>query len=280
MEDAMRWKQFLTPVKSVDADQARKYMAAKASDELTILDVRQPNEYETGHIPGAKLIPLPDLTVRMDEIDPNKATVVYCAIGGRSRVAAQMLAGKGFENVYNLTGGFKGWKSEAAFGKEELGIELFTGDESPEKTLAVAYSLEGGLHDFYVSMIPKVKDINVKNLFKKLSEIEIKHRDRIFSEYITITGKSDSREELEKSAVSEAVEGGLTTEEYLNLFQPDLESVSDIIELAMSIEAQALDLYLRAAEKIGFAHSRKVLIQIADEERAHLVQLGKLMERM
>jgi len=73
----MRWKQFLTPVKSFDTDQARKYMADKSSEEFTILDVRQPREYEAGHIPGAKLVPLPDLTERLNEIDPQKPTMVY-----------------------------------------------------------------------------------------------------------------------------------------------------------------------------------------------------------
>lgn len=199
-------------------------------------------------------------------------------MGGRSRVAAQMLAGKGFDNVYNVTGGFKAWESEAAFGKEELGLELFTGDESPEITLVVAYSLEQGLLDFYLSMIPKVKNDDVKNLFKKLSEIEVKHRDRIFNEYVKISGKSSSREEFEKNIVIKAVEGGLTTQEYMDLFQPDLESVEDIIGLAMSIEAQALDLYLRAADRSNNPESKKILIQIADEEQTHLTQLGKLME--
>jgi len=189
-----------------------------------------------------------------------------------------MLAGKGFDNVYNVTGGFKGWKSEAAFGEEELGLELFTGDESPEKTLVVAYSLEAGLRDFYLSMITKVKNNDTKDLFQKLSEIEVKHQDRIFNEYITITGKSVNRDEFEKRTVSKEVEGGLTTEEYMNLFQPDLESLEDMISLAMSIEAQALDLYVRASDKTSNPQSKKVLIQIADEERAHLAQLGKLME--
>lgn len=274
----MRWKQFLTPVKSVDADQARKYMKNRDSGELTILDVRQPNEYESGHISGAKLIPLPDLTERLHEIDPNKPTVVYCAIGGRSRIAAQMLAGNGFEDVYNLSGGFKTWKGEAAVGKEELGLELFTGDESPEKTLVVAYSLEAGLGDFYSSMIPKVKNKDAQNIFQKLSEIEVKHQDRIFNEYIRLSGKPVSRETFEKNTVQTAVEGGLTTEEYTDLFQPDWESLADIIGLAMSIEAQALDLYLRAADRSPNPESRKVLSRIGDEERAHLKQLGKLME--
>ncbi len=276
----MRWKQFLTPVKSLDADQARNFMENRDSDELTILDVRQPNEYESGHISGSKLIPLPDLTERLHEIDPKKPTVVYCAIGGRSRVAAQMLAGNGFENVVNLSGGFKTWKGEAAVGEEELGLELFTGDESPEKTLVVAYSLEAGLRDFYTSMIPRVKNKDAQNIFQKLSEIEVKHQDRIFNEYIRLSGKPLSREAFEENMVRTAVEGGLTTEEYTNLFQPDWESVPDIIGLAMSIEAQALDLYLRAAHRSPNPESRKVLAHIGDEERAHLKQLGKFMETL
>ena len=276
----MRWKQFLTPVKSFDADQARNYMGNRDSDELTILDVRQSNEYEGGHISGAKLIPLPDLPERIQEIDPKKPTVVYCAIGGRSRIAAQMLAGKGFENVYNLSGGFKAWKGESAVGKEDLGLELFTGDESPEKTLVVAYSLEAGLGEFYSSMIPQVKNKDAQKIFQKLSEIEVKHQDRIYNEYIRLSGKPVSRDAFEENVVPGAVEGGLTTEEYTNLFHPDWESAADIIGLAMSIEAQALDLYLRAADRSPNPESKKVLARIGDEERAHLKQLGKLMEKI
>lgn len=73
----MRWKQFLTPVKSMNADQAREHMANQPLQGLTILDVRQPNEYEKGHIPGAKLIPLPELSERLAEVDPTKDAVVY-----------------------------------------------------------------------------------------------------------------------------------------------------------------------------------------------------------
>ncbi len=275
----MRWKQFFTSVESIKADQARELVAAKTSEDLTILDVRQPNEYKAGHIPGAKLIPLPELTERLDEVDSNKSTIVYCAIGGRSRVAAQMLAGKGYENVYNLSGGFKAWNSLAAYGQEELGLEIFKWPDSPEKVLAVAYSLEAGLRDFYLSMIPKVHGKDAKNLFQKLSEIEIKHQDRIFEEYIRISAQSQTRDEFEKDIVVQAVEGGLTTEEYVSLFQPDWESLEDIIGLAMSIEAQALDLYQRAGDRSSDPKAKKALMQIADEEKAHLAQLGKLIER-
>jgi sulfur-carrier protein adenylyltransferase/sulfurtransferase len=73
----MQWKQFFTPIESFDANEARDFITQNAADSVTILDVRQPREYEAGHIPGAKLIPLPDLNARLDEIPPGKPTVVY-----------------------------------------------------------------------------------------------------------------------------------------------------------------------------------------------------------
>ena len=276
----MRWKQFFTPVKSFNADEAKKYMNRVAGDKFTLLDVRQPGEYESGHIAGAKLIPLPDLNDRITEIDADKPTIVYCAIGGRSRVAAQMLAGKGFREVFNLSGGIKAWNSEKAVGQEDLGLTQFSGNESPEETLIVAYSLEGGLREFYLSMVPKVKSEHASQLFEKLSAIEVKHQDRIFDEYIKITGSSISRDEFGKNIVTTAMEGGLTTEEYLKLYQPDLEAAEDVISLAMAIEAQALDLYQRAADRAGSGQGKNVLIQIAAEERVHLEQLGKLFESL
>ena len=73
----MRWKQFFTPVKSFSADEAKQFMTQTPGDKFTLLDVRQPSEYESGHIPGAKLIPVGDLNNRLNEIDPAKPTIVY-----------------------------------------------------------------------------------------------------------------------------------------------------------------------------------------------------------
>jgi len=73
----MRWKQFLTPVKSMDDAKARDFMQTRSAESFTILDVRQPEEYQAGHLPGAKLIPLPELSERLGEINPQKPTLVY-----------------------------------------------------------------------------------------------------------------------------------------------------------------------------------------------------------
>jgi rhodanese-related sulfurtransferase/rubrerythrin len=276
----MRWKQFLTPVKSFDASAAKDYMNRTRADAFMLLDVRQPEEYESEHLPGAKLVPLSELGARLSELDPEKPTIVYCAIGGRSRVASQVLAGKGFKEVFNLSGGIKAWNNEKAVGPEDLGLDLFSGKESPEETLVVAYGLEEGLRQFYESLAPRVTNENAKQLFGKLATIEVKHQDRIFSEYLKVTGAAMLREEFTKNTVAPAMEGGLTTEDYIQRYQPDLENPAEVVSLAMAIEAQALDLYQRAAGRAGTAESRSLLIQIAGEERTHLEQLGKLFQNL
>ena len=191
-----------------------------------------------------------------------------------------MMAGQGFDKLYNMSGGIKAWQSNTAFGPEDLGLELFSGTESVPEVLVVAYALEDGLRDFYLTMIDKTDNARVKDIFKKLSEIEIKHKERVFAEYLKVTGKNESVQQFETGLVAAAVEGGLTTEEYIRLFQPDFNSVIDVISLAMSIEAQALDLYQRAADNAGDEGSTAVLLQIAHEETAHLAQLGRLMEEV
>jgi rhodanese-related sulfurtransferase/rubrerythrin len=274
----MKWKQFFTPVQSFTASDAKSFMDKMPGDSYTLLDVRQPEEYQDRHIPGAKLIPVADVGSRMQELDSHKPTIVYCAIGGRSRVAAQMLAGKGFREVYNLSGGIKAWDSDTAFGAEDLGLNFFDGSESPEESLVVAYSLEEGLRDFYLSMLNKVKNEDARQLFQKLSEIEVKHQDRIFDQYLEVSNKPLSRTEFEKKIVAPAMEGGLTTDDYLAQYPLDLEVTSEVVSMAMGIEAQALDLYQRASEKASDAQGKAFLLQIADEERAHIKELGKLFE--
>lgn len=273
----MRWKQFLTPVESMGPAEARETLARRGG-AFTLLDVRQPEEYASEHLPGATLIPLPELSNRLAELDPGRPTIVYCAIGGRSRIAAQMLAGKGWEKVFNLSGGIKAWRDEKAAGPEDVGLHLFSGLESAEETLVAAYALEEGLRAFYESMTATVRSEAAGRLFRQLAGIEVKHQDRILAEYQKVSGRALSRAEFDRTVVSPAMEGGVPTEDYLERYHPDMESPGDIVSLAMAIEAQALDLYQRAAARAS-ADTRAVLAQIADEERAHLAQLGKLFQK-
>jgi adenylyltransferase/sulfurtransferase len=77
-------------------------------DDIYVLDVREPHEYQTANI-GGHLIPLDDLPKRVGELDPNKEIVVHCKLGGRSAKAAEFLQQSGFKNVHNLAGGISAW---------------------------------------------------------------------------------------------------------------------------------------------------------------------------
>jgi sulfur-carrier protein adenylyltransferase/sulfurtransferase len=78
-------------------------------DVLTIVDVREPNEYQINKINGSVLIPLGDIPKRYVELDPSTEIVVHCKMGGRSAKAADFLRSKGFTKVRNLTGGILDW---------------------------------------------------------------------------------------------------------------------------------------------------------------------------
>ena len=190
-----------------------------------------------------------------------------------------MLAGKGFKKVFNVSGGIKAWKSKTAIGPQDLGLDLFSGNESPEDVLKVAYSLEQGLRDFYLDMEVKATKPTVKDLFGKLSDIEAKHQMSIYLAYNDICGDAVDKKSFEKMVETKALEGGLTTNEYLELFNPDLNAETDVISLAMSIEAQALDLYLRVGANLTL-EAREIIHTIANEEKTHLASLGKLMDQL
>lgn len=80
-------------------------------DDFTLLDVREPHEYQISNIDGT-LIPLDDLPGRTDELEKDKEIVVMCRSGARSAQAVMFLENKGFENVSNLVGGVNAWAKE------------------------------------------------------------------------------------------------------------------------------------------------------------------------
>jgi sulfur-carrier protein adenylyltransferase/sulfurtransferase len=82
-----------------------------AGEEVFVLDVREPFEYQIAQI-GGKLIPLGELPQRVGELNPQQEIVVQCKSGGRSQRAAEFLAKNGFANVHNLAGGITAWSNE------------------------------------------------------------------------------------------------------------------------------------------------------------------------
>ena len=98
------------PATSADALTAHELKAELDRGEVvTVIDVREPQEYQINRIPGSVLIPLGDLPKRYVELDPNANLVTQCKSGMRSAKAQEFLRSKGFTKVRNLTGGVLGW---------------------------------------------------------------------------------------------------------------------------------------------------------------------------
>lgn len=81
-------------------------------DDVAVIDVREPHEYNGGHLPGATLIPVNSVFARREELPKDKKIVFVCAVGQRSALAAELAAAAGLppDRLFNLDGGTEAWK--------------------------------------------------------------------------------------------------------------------------------------------------------------------------
>jgi len=96
-------------VPQVDAEQLHELLASK---QVKVIDVRAPDEWTRGHLPGAIHIPLAALPERFGELDTSLPIVLHCKGGGRSSIATSFFQMRGAGSVANLTGGYEGWVAE------------------------------------------------------------------------------------------------------------------------------------------------------------------------
>jgi rhodanese-related sulfurtransferase/rubrerythrin len=268
-------------IKTMFPDEAKAYMDERKEGTYTLLDVRQPGEYERAHLPGAFLIPLPRLADSLDQLDSSRPTIVYCAVGGRSRVATQLLMHQGFGEVYHIEGGIEAWEGRTASGPREFHFEFIRGDESPEEVIGLAYRMEEGLKRFHGFVKDRTKDVDLSKLLSHLISAEESH-ERALIELLETLSRPTSAEAAAGLASSspggDLLEGGIDVDAFIEQNKPFLQSVGGYLELAMMIETQALDLYLRMAAESRNEVTKSVLLRIGDEEKAHLGLLGRYMD--
>ena len=95
--------------RNVTSEEAKELIDKK---KVVVLDVRTVEEFQAGHIPGATLIPVQELEVRMGELEKDQPYLVVCRSGNRSVQASEILTGKGFTKINNLTEGMNAWPYE------------------------------------------------------------------------------------------------------------------------------------------------------------------------
>jgi len=167
---------------------------------------------------------------------------------------------------------WNGLVSRAAVGQ---GMWLLEGGEGEVECLTLAYGLEEGARRFYRDLAARAPDPQVRDLFVTLAQAEVRHEDSLWERY-QATGGTAEREAFAGDLAPRAVEGGMTADQVLAQWGQFPLTGGEALGLAMALEVDSLDLYLRMAGALQGAAARQVFLRLAEEEKEHLRHLGRL----
>ncbi|HDP80737.1 MAG TPA: hypothetical protein ENN21_07835 [Spirochaetes bacterium] len=274
---------FFSEVPTITADAVRMAMTENGEPEFQLDDVRQLSEYAEKHIPGAQLIQLGDLQESTAELDKSRPVILYCASGNRSRTAVSILMNEGFTRVYSMDGGIRAWDGFTAGGPPEFGMILFSSAVSTADHIAVSWVLEEGTRRFYEILAETVSDSSVASVYRMLSAVEQKHKDML----------ADAYRRLETAERSNHSWAALPFPPPLDDSEALLENIihvseavqwcagrplSDVLEYAMAMEAQLMDLYTRISHTRADSELSNFFLSMAAEEKFHYTKFAKLRE--
>ena len=199
----------------------------------------------------------------------------------RSRAAAAVLAREGFQEAYSMEGGIHAWKGLRATGAPDAGMAYFDPAKKPEELIALAWMLEEGSCKFYLEMGKKEKSPEAVALFRELSDDEEKHKSSLFKIYQRRSGK-DSDPGFPRSLLSlesgvDYLEGGIVLKKALEWAQG--KGLKDILEFSVSLEVNAIDLYIKMERKMEGKEAKEVFQALSNQERDHLKRLTAALER-
>ncbi len=254
-------------VKKISVEEAKSLIQRP---HVFLLDVREPNEYEEGHIPGAILIPLSELPDRISELKDKKEIITYCRSGVRSLAAAKLIAHNLDVDVYSMEGGIRAWNDMIATGRLEDLERLTEGLKKPHEFISLAYSLEDGAEKFYQKISKDPFFSELKDVFEMLSNVERMHKEKISS--IAKDVKSDER-------FKGLIEGGISISKALEKILSIKRDKKSLLEFCMQMEVNSLDLYMRIL-RLAEEKARDVFNQLIADEKRHLKMLGDILSRV
>jgi rubrerythrin len=198
----------------------------------------------------------------------------------RSRAAAAVLAREGFKEMHSMEGGIRAWKGLRATGAPDAGMAYFERAKKPEELIALAWMLEDGSCKFYKEMGIKEKSPRGGPLFQELSGDEDKHKSSLFGIYQRLSGKK-SDPGFPRSLVSletgdDYLEGGIELKKAVEWSRG--KELKDILEFSISLEANAVDLYIKMERKVEGKEAREVFLALSNQERNHLKRLSAALE--
>lgn len=265
---------------ALNSEKLRRFIAHRHEKEFALIDVRQPGEYENSHIPGALLIPLPDLVQTMDAVPVDKELIFYCRNGSRSQAAATMVADEDIarKTIYNLEGGVTAWEGRTTPGFPR--IRIFEDSDSITEKLRTAMDLEKGALNYYTRIHGLYSEQPWSSVFSELARAERGHARMVFGILTGLEAVGEEFESVFDRLPGDVLEGGMALEAALRKVAAVRGRVCmHLIELALQLENQAYDLYRAMADRSIENHAREAFLTIAQAEKGHMRSLARAIDR-
>lgn len=272
----MKWNEFINEIAFINKTEVKKYLDSTKMEAYQLLDVRQPEEYNEFHLPGAILMPLSELVEGLDTLDTSRATLVYCTNGVRSIPAARFLNSNGFSDVQIMEGGINAWEGGKAFGHVDLNLNLLSPDSEFSDAFTLAFAMEEGMQQFYTELAKETKDPLFKNLYRELASFETKHKQELSRQYPDLVPQALKQSKKRKNDGQIMEGGGQINEDHIKIMAKQ-DHIARIFELAIALETQALDFYFRLSQRAEDADVKRFFLEMADSEKKHLGFVSKEM---
>ena len=265
-----------TPI-GLNADKLATLIETQGETTYVIIDVRQPQEYHHGHIPGAMFLPLLELESNLFDLPSNRDLIFYCGNGGRSLAAATLVIDAEItqRKVYNLNGGILNWYGQTLSGSPK--IRVLDDSGGIDAKLYSVMNLEKGAWRYYHTISSRYPVAPWVETFKLLSQAETAHAAAVYDIWSSLTDNPPSFEQLFDDLAGDILESGEPLEKVLSQIEsPEPEALClRLIEISLLIEVQAYELYRIVADRSSNSDDRDVLYNLAQAEKAHMRILTK-----
>lgn len=257
-------------IHEINPEELRRYIGNHNENGYLLVDVRQPGEYQEGHIPGARLLPLPELVGKMDTLPQDLDLVFYCRSGARSMAASMMVEEEfGAADIYNLNGGMLSW--DGAVAENPPQVRIFDKQTAPEELYMTAMNLERGAMNFYMTVDMRYGGETWSDVFGRLAEAEIGHALAVYRLWRKGRTGVEDFDTVFAGLSGNVLEGGMTLAEALDrAAAPGGRTCVHLMELALSIEYAAFDLYRIMADQAKSPETRDAFLKIAQAEKSHM----------
>ncbi len=256
--------------RNMGAEGLRKFLQAHAEKDYELVDVRERDEYQERHLPGARLLPLSELEGRLNELREDKHTILYCGSGKRSERAALLVAQhRTIPDLYSLAGGLAAWDGETL--PDFPNLHVFDTTGSPDQVVLRAMDLEKGAERLYEMLLGFFEGSAVSGPMKKLLAAEEAHARLLYGLLKKVSSSPpDAFDELYGSMKGEVLESGETYEQVSKRVRDiPAEKRWALLELALDMEFRAYDLYRNLAAAHPGTELEDVVLKLAAQEKLH-----------